>query len=104
MLLVRHGKTVAVDHVGRDRSPVIEGIGLAVDPVSLGLVVIALVFDRYGVEWRPLKAAAQPQTLCTGGVIGHVVIGRQRARINRYRPKVVTGKGAHRRAGNNAAD
>ena len=102
ILIVSYKKAITVDHIRCEDRSVIERISLAVLPIGLGLPRINLIFDRDIVERRPFKSAAQPKLLCAGGVIGDVVIGRQRARVDRYRPEIVTGKCAHRRAGHDA--
>ena len=81
---------------GAKTASVVEGIGFAVEPVALRLIVIDLVLDRDVVERRPFEAAAQPQFLGAGGVVGHVIIGCQRAPVDRHRPEIVAGKRAER--------
>ena len=70
----------------------VEGVGLAVEPVPLGAVIIGLVLDRDVVVERPLEAAAQPEFMRADGIVGDVVIGGQCARVHRH-----GGKDARRR-------
>src|ERR1043166_8106019 len=49
MLVVRYKETIAVDGIGRG----IEGVGLTVKPVALGLVIVSLVFEDDVIGERP---------------------------------------------------
>ena len=79
-----HEEPIAVDRIWRDRRAIIEGVGLAVEPVTAGVIEVGLVFDRDFVVDRPLEARTQPQLFRVAGIVQGIVVDFRHPAIERH--------------------
>ena len=98
LLLVGDEEAVAVDQ----RGPGIEGIGLAVEPLTFCAIRIGLVLEGDGIADVEFEAAAHPQLMRVDAIVGRVVAGVCRARVHGDRGDGISRERIDRRSRDNA--